>query len=148
MPWKWPCWILAQSTSSWFASTCSWLLAIESAFGFRCRSQTTLTRFGLFLTTYPPPLTFFMVWTLTKVDIFGPPTYLPRLVNVVIERPLSSKSWVYLCWSALSSTSIQEFFGLLFGIFYQWSWWKPSGSFPGMYYISPINFEGHVKWKI
>ena len=23
-----------------------------------------------------------------KVDIFGPPTYLPRLVNVVCERPL------------------------------------------------------------
>ena len=32
----------------------------------RGRSQTTLTRLCLFLTTYPPPLTFSTLWTLTK----------------------------------------------------------------------------------
>ena len=55
----------------------------------RGRSQTTLTRFWLFLTTYPPPLTFSMVWTLTWSGHFWT-TYLPRLVNVVCERPLIS----------------------------------------------------------
>ena len=34
------------------------------------RSQTTLTKLWLFLTTYPPPLTFCMVWTLTKSGHF------------------------------------------------------------------------------
>ena len=34
------------------------------------RSQTTLTRFWLFLTTYPPQLTFSMVWMLTKSGYF------------------------------------------------------------------------------
>ena len=55
------------------------------------RSQTTLTRFGLFFTTYPPALTVCMVWTLTKSGHFKT-TYLPRLVNVVCERPLTQKS--------------------------------------------------------
>ena len=49
------------------------------------RSQTTLTRFWLFLTTYPPVLTFQMGWT--KNAHFWT-TYLPHLVNVVCERPL------------------------------------------------------------
>ena len=33
-----------------------------------------LTSFWLFVTTYPPPLTFSTLWTLTKFDIFWPPT--------------------------------------------------------------------------
>ena len=53
----------------------------------RGRSQTTFTRFWLFLTTYPPVFTFSMVWTFTKSGYFWT-TYLPRLVNVVCERPL------------------------------------------------------------
>ena len=40
----------------------------------------------LFLTTYPPALTFSMVWTLTNSGYFWT-TYLPGLVNVVCERP-------------------------------------------------------------
>ena len=40
-----------------------------------------------FLTTYPPALTFSMVWMLTKSGHFKT-TYLPHLVNVVCERPL------------------------------------------------------------
>ena len=40
-----------------------------------------------FLTTYTPPLTFSMAWTLTKSGHFWT-TYLPCLVNVVCERPL------------------------------------------------------------
>ena len=52
----------------------------------RCRSQTTLTRFWLFLTTYPPPLTFSTLWTLTKIQHFWT-TYSPSLVNIVCERP-------------------------------------------------------------
>ena len=51
------------------------------------RSQTTLRRFCLFLTTYPLALTFSMVWMLTKSGHFWT-TYLPRLVNVVYEWPL------------------------------------------------------------
>ena len=47
----------------------------------------TLTRFWLFLTTYPPALTFSMVWMLTKSGHFRT-TYLPFLVNVICERPL------------------------------------------------------------
>ena len=58
----------------------------------RGRSQTTLTRFWLFLTTYPPMLTFSMVWTLTKSGHFWT-TYLPRLVNVVCERSLTVDYW-------------------------------------------------------
>ena len=59
-------------------------------FELRGRSKTTLTRFWLFLTTYPPALIFSIVWTLTKRGQFWP-TYLPRLVNVVCERPLRSE---------------------------------------------------------
>ena len=53
----------------------------------RGRSQTTLTRFWLFLTSYPPVSTFPMVRKLTKNAHFWT-TYLPCLVNVVCERPL------------------------------------------------------------
>ena len=55
----------------------------------RGRSQTTLTRFWYFLTTYPPALTFSMVWMLTK-SVHFKTTYLPRLENVVCERHLRS----------------------------------------------------------
>ena len=69
------------------------------------RSQTTLTRFWLFLTTYPPALTFSMVYTLTKTGHFWN-TYLPRLVNVVCERPLRQKYkppfLLYLFFSSVS----------------------------------------------
>ena len=51
------------------------------------RSQTTLTEFLLFLTTYPPALTFSMLWRLTESEHFWT-TYLPCLVNIVCERPL------------------------------------------------------------
>ena len=61
---------------------------------FRGRSQATLTSFWLFLTTYPPTLTFCIVWTLTKSWHFKT-TYLPRLVNVVCERPLSKCNTFY-----------------------------------------------------
>ena len=44
-----------------------------------------------FLTTYPPALTFSMVWTLTKSGHFWT-TYLPRLVNVVCELPKRGNS--------------------------------------------------------
>ena len=47
------------------------------------RSQTTLTRFCLFLTTYPPALTFCMVWTLTRSGHFKTTSY---LVNVVCKQ--------------------------------------------------------------
>ena len=53
----------------------------------KLHSQTMLTRFWVFLTTYPPALTISMVWTLTNSGHFWT-TYLPRLVNVVCERPL------------------------------------------------------------
>ena len=49
--------------------------------------QTTLTSLWLFLTTYPPALTFSNLWTLTKSQHFWT-TYPPLLVNVVFERPL------------------------------------------------------------
>ena len=52
-------------------------------------SQTMLTRFRLFLTTYPPALTSSTVWALTKSGHFKT-TYLPRLVNVVCEQPLNA----------------------------------------------------------
>ena len=51
-------------------------------------SQTKLTKFCPFLTTYPPALTFSIVWMLTKIGHFWT-TYLPRLVNVVCEQPLT-----------------------------------------------------------
>ena len=43
--------------------------------------------FGFFWPPTPPTLTFSMVWTLTKSGHFWT-TYLPRLANVVCERPL------------------------------------------------------------
>jgi hypothetical protein len=54
------------------------------------RSQTTLTRFWIFLTTYPPALTFSLVRILRMLTKSGHfwTTYLPRLANVVCERPL------------------------------------------------------------
>ena len=57
---------------------------------YKGRSKTTLARFWLFLTTYPPVLTFSMVWTLTNSGHFWT-TYLPRLVNVVCEQPCALK---------------------------------------------------------
>ena len=51
-------------------------------------NQNTLTRFWLFLTTYPPASIFYSVWTLTKSGHFKT-TYLPYHVNVACERPLS-----------------------------------------------------------
>ena len=51
----------------------------------RDHSQTTLTRFWLFLTTYPSVMTSSIVWTLTKSAHFWT-IYLPRLVNVVRKR--------------------------------------------------------------
>ena len=68
----------------------------------RGRSQTTLTRFWIFLTTYPPALTFSMVWTLTKSGHFWT-TYLPRLINVVCEQ-------------TLKSVNPLQFFSQLFGV--------------------------------
>ena len=53
----------------------------------RGRSQTTLTRFWLFFTTYTHVLTFSMLQPLTNSGHFWT-TYLPCLVNVVCERPL------------------------------------------------------------
>ena len=69
--------------SNWHSgnSDCTFLIYI------RGRSQTTFTRFCLFLTIYPPAFTFSMVWKFTKSGRFWT-TYLPRLVNVVCERPL------------------------------------------------------------
>ena len=49
-----------------------WILII----GVRDRSQTTLTRFWLFLTTYPPAWRVLWYERWQKVDIFGAPTYL------------------------------------------------------------------------
>ena len=64
----------------------------------RGHSQITLTRFWIF---WPPTslhLHFHWYESWQKVDIFGPPmTYLPRLVNLVCERPLSFLSYIY--WS-------------------------------------------------
>ena len=44
-----------------------------------------------FLTTFPPALTLSMVLTLTKSGHFWT-NYLPRLVNVVCERPPTLKA--------------------------------------------------------
>ena len=100
----WPNCVAAQETFAWLASKprfwCPSMQIIYKDFAngshpspfpprfarFRGRSQTTLTRFWVFLTTYPPVLTFSMVWKLTKSGHFWT-TYLPRLVNVVCERP-------------------------------------------------------------
>ena len=71
----------AIGPAAWLASTISWPIWI------RGHSQTTLTRFWLFLTTYPHVWTFSMVCTLTKSGHFWI-TYLPHLVNVVCECPL------------------------------------------------------------
>ena len=64
-------------------------------FSIRGRSQTTLIRFWLFLTTYPPLLTFSMISTLAKSGHFWT-TYLSSLVKVVCERPPSLHSRRYL----------------------------------------------------
>ena len=88
--------ILQQETAwSWYCNT--------GEFVERGRSQTTLTRFCLVLTTYSPALTISMVWTLTNSGHFWT-TYLPRLVNVDCERPpkLTSKqpyrvTWMTVC---------------------------------------------------
>ena len=62
-------------------------------------SQTTLTRFWLFLATYPPALTLSMVWMLTKSEHFWT-TYLPCLVNVVCERPLTVNKPIQKNWDS------------------------------------------------
>ena len=80
----WPNCVAAQETFAWLASKprfwCPSMQIIYKDFAngshpspfpprfarFRGRSQTTLTRFWFFLTTYPPVLTFSMGWTLTK----------------------------------------------------------------------------------
>ena len=67
---------------------------IKARHCIRGRSQTTLTRFWPFLTTYPPVLTLLTVWTLTKSGHFTT-TYLPRLVNVVCEWPLTGL-WAFI----------------------------------------------------
>ena len=54
----------------------------------RSCSQTTLTRFWVFLTTYPPAFTFSMEKTLTKSEHFWT-TFLHCLVNVACEHPLT-----------------------------------------------------------
>ena len=74
----------------------SWLNQMTASMPLRGRSQTTLTNFWSFLTTYPPALTFSMVLTLTKSGHFET-TYLPHLANVVYEWPLFlfQKSFFY-----------------------------------------------------
>jgi hypothetical protein len=53
-------------------------ISYVAQFPLRGRSQTMLPIFWLFLTTYPPALTFSMVWKLTKSGHFWT-TYLPTL---------------------------------------------------------------------
>ena len=64
------CFFLDESGFCWFAHP---VIEIEHQWPtdqatttIRGCSQTTLTRFWIFLTTYPPALIFSMVWTLTK----------------------------------------------------------------------------------
>jgi len=81
----------------------------------RGRSQTTLTRVWLFLTTYPPAFTFSALKTLTKDWHFGT-TYLP---TVVCERPLMTLMyvwWVKIFFVDISLviSEIRNFFSGLF----------------------------------
>ena len=78
---------------------------LDLGFLIRGRSQTTLTRFWLFfLTTYPPALTVSIGRTLTKRGNFWTP-YLPRLVNVVCERPLSKRWYCSVWWEMNECTT-------------------------------------------
>ena len=58
-------------------------------------SQTTLTRFWLFLTNYPHCVDIFYGMNVDKKWTFWI-TYLPRLVNVVCERPLKYAKCLHL----------------------------------------------------
>ena len=79
-------------------------------FGLRGRSQNMLTRFWFYSTTYRPALTIVIVWTLTKSGHFKT-TYLPRLVNIVCERPLI---WPKKEWKI---NEINNFLSFVFSIF-------------------------------
>ena len=65
----------------------------------RGRSQTTFKRFWLFLTTYPLVFTLSMFLVYKKWTFWT--TYLPSLVNIVCERPLT--------FSLISVSSVMEF---------------------------------------
>ena len=76
-----------QQGSIWaFTKLPNLIFSDPEAHIIRGRSQTMLTIFWLFLTTYPPALTFSMVWTLTKCGHFWT-SYLPCLVNVIVNVP-------------------------------------------------------------
>ena len=79
---------------TWLGQCPIWLRA-GSFIPIRGCSQITLTKFWLFLTNYPPALTFSMVWTLTKSGHFWT-TYLPHLVNVVCQQPLNLTCYIKL----------------------------------------------------
>ena len=61
--------------------------------------------FGFF---WPPtPLCWHFLWTKRwqRVDIFGPPSYLPRLVNIVCERPFTYEATRCVALTALFCVS-------------------------------------------
>ena len=60
-----------------------------SAMELRGRSQTTLTIFCHFLTTYPPDVYILYLINVDKKNQHFWTTYLPFLVNVACKRPLS-----------------------------------------------------------
>ena len=69
-----------------------------------------------FFTTYPPPLTFYTLWKLTKTQHFWT-TYPLPLVNVVCERSLRERSlmtslvfWPFLTYLPTLSYSITSLF--------------------------------------
>ena len=67
----------------------------------RGRSQITLTSFRLFLTSYPSPLTFSNLWTLTKIDICLT-TYHSPLLNVVYDpKELRCKMGWNIFWRSI-----------------------------------------------
>ena len=76
----------------------------------RGRSQTTLTSFGLFLTTYPPNVNgwHFLPYNVDKNRHFLT-TYPSPLVNVVSERPLSKKlrNWKKIIGAQYDSSFIE-----------------------------------------
>ena len=70
---------------SWLNQNISgWLVILLLGVVHKIRWQD----FDFFLTTYPPTVTFSMVWTFTKSEHCWT-TYLSRLVNVVCEQPLT-----------------------------------------------------------
>ena len=60
----------------------------------RGRSQITLTRFWVFLNTSHLHWHFLWYECWQKVYMFGPSKYLPRLLNVVCERPPTKYSFM------------------------------------------------------